>query len=86
MITVKRFTAAWCGPCKQLVPLFEQLRSEYPNVSFQTIDVDMDGDATMSYRITSVPTVIIESNGQVVLRSAGVQPKSTYTNIIKSLN
>jgi thioredoxin 1 len=86
MITVKRFTAAWCGPCKQLAPLFEQLHSEYPNVSFQTIDVDMDGDTTMSYGITSVPTVIIESNGQVVLRSAGVQPKSTYTNIIKSLN
>jgi thioredoxin 1 len=86
MITVKRFTAAWCGPCKQLAPLFEQLRSEYPNVSFQTIDVDMDGDTTMSYGITSVPTVIIESNGQVALRSAGVQPKSTYTNIIKSLN
>jgi thioredoxin 1 len=86
MITVKRFTAAWCGPCKQLAPLFEQLRSEYPNVSFQTIDVDMDGDTTMSYGITSVPTVIIESNGQVVLRSVGVQPKSTYTNTIKSLN
>ena len=86
MITVKRFTAAWCGPCKQLAPLFEQLRSEYPNVSFQTIDVDMDGDTTMSYGITSVPTVIIESNGQVALRSAWVQPKSTYTNIIKSLN
>jgi thioredoxin 1 len=86
MITVKRFTSTWCQPCKQLAPLFEQLRSEYPNVSFQTIDVDMDGDTTMSYGITSVPTVIIESNGQVVLRSAGVQPKSTYTNIIKSLN
>ena len=86
MITVKRFTAAWCGPCKQLAPLFEQLRSEHPNVSFQTIDVDMDKDTTMNYGITSVPTVIIESNGQVALRSVGVQPKSTYTNTIKSLN
>ena len=37
MITVKRFTSTWCQPCKQLAPLFEQLRSEYPNVSFQTI-------------------------------------------------
>ena len=37
MVKVKRFTAAWCGPCKQLSPLFGQLQSEYTNVSFETI-------------------------------------------------
>jgi thioredoxin 1 len=45
MIKVKRFTAAWCGPCKQLAPLFEQLQSEYTNVTFETIDVDTNPEA-----------------------------------------
>ena len=85
MINVKRFTAAWCGPCKQLAPLFEQLKSEYTNVSFETIDVDMDKDAAMANGVTSIPTVIVENGGQMVQRFIGVQPKSTYVNTIKSL-
>ena len=44
MITVKRFTAAWCGPCKQLAPIMGQVQSEMSNVDFQTIDVDASPD------------------------------------------
>jgi len=85
MIKVKRFTATWCGPCKQLAPLFEQLQSQYTNVTFETIDVDNNKEETMNYMVTSVPTVVIENNGQLVQRYTGVQPKTTYTNIINSL-
>jgi thioredoxin 1 len=85
MVKVKRFTATWCGPCKQLAPLFEQLQSQYTNVSFETIDVDNNKEETMNYMVTSVPTVVIENNGQLVQRYTGVQPKTTYTNIINSL-
>lgn len=85
MIKIKRFTAQWCGPCKQLAPLFTQLQSEYPNVSFETIDVDQNRQDAVDNMITSVPTVIIENNGQLVQRYTGVQPKSTYAAIIKSL-
>ena len=79
------FTAAWCGPCKQLAPLFEQLQSEYTNVTFETIDVDTNPEATQQYSVTSVPTVIVENGGQVVQRFIGLNPKSTYVNTIKSL-
>jgi thioredoxin 1 len=85
MITVKRFSASWCQPCRQLAPLFDQLQLEYPNVSFETIDVDTSPDPVMQYLITSVPTVIIEKNGELAQRHVGINPKSTYINTIKSL-
>jgi thioredoxin 1 len=85
MVKVKRFTAAWCGPCKQLAPLFGQLQTEYSGVSFETIDVDNNKEEVMKYMVTSVPTVVIENGGQVVQRLVGVNPKSTYTQVIKSL-
>lgn len=85
MVKVKRFTAAWCGPCKQLAPLFEQLQSEYTNVTFETIDVDMNKEAALESGVTSIPTVIVENGGQVVQRFIGLNPKSTYVNTIKSL-
>ena len=85
MIKVKRFTASWCQPCRQLAPLFDQLQSEYPNVSFETIDVDMSPDPVQQYMITSVPTVIIEKNGQLAQRYVGINPKTSYSNTIKSL-
>ena len=85
MIKVKRFTAVWCGPCRQLAPIFEQFKSDFPNVSFETIDVDTNPEATQQYSVTSVPTVIVENGGQVVQRFIGLNPKSTYVNTIKSL-
>jgi thiol-disulfide isomerase/thioredoxin len=49
MIKVKRFTATWCGPCRQLAPLFDTLKQEYPNVSFETIDVDTSPEEVQQY-------------------------------------
>jgi len=83
MMTVKRFTAAWCGPCKQLAPVFEELKNEITNVTFETIDVDMDREAAIEKGISSVPTVILEKDGTQVYRFSGVLPKSVIAGIIK---
>ena len=83
MLVVKRYTATWCGPCKQLAPVFDALQSEIPNVQFQTIDVDQNRDEALEKNISSVPTVIFEKDGQQVYRFSGVIPKSTIAGAIR---
>jgi len=85
MIKVKRFTAAWCGPCRQLAPIFEQFKTSFPNVSFETIDVDNSPEETQENFITSIPTVIFFKDGVAKQRFTGMQPKSMYVDTINSL-
>lgn len=84
MVKVKRFTAAWCGPCKQLTPLFEQIQTSFPNVIFETIDVDNSPEEVREHFITSVPTVIFFKDGMAKQRFTGIQPKSMYVDTINS--
>jgi thioredoxin 1 len=83
MLTVKRYTASWCQPCKQLAPTFDALQSEISGVSFQTVDVDANKDAAIQAGVTSVPTVIFEKDGQQVYRFSGVLPKSVIAGHIR---
>ena len=84
MLVVKRFTAAWCGPCKALAPVVAEVAKENTDVQFETIDVDSNPSAA-AYGVTSIPTIIFEKNGQEVKRITGLTPKSNLTNLIKSL-
>jgi len=84
MLVVKRYTAAWCGPCKQLAPVFEELQNEMINeVMFRTIDIDENREATMAANISSVPTVVLEKDGEPVYRFSGVLPKSVIAGTIR---
>ena len=83
MLIVKRYTASWCGPCKQLAPVFDDLQNEMPNVQFQTIDVDQNRDAVLEANISSVPTVVFEKDGIPVYRFSGVLPKSVIAGTIQ---
>ena len=87
MLVIKKYFASWCGPCKQLAPVFDQLQSEMTNepdqIVFQTIDVDMSRDEVLEKGISSVPTVILEKNGQQVYRFSGVLPKTTIAGLIR---
>ena len=83
MLIVKRYTVTWCGPCKQLAPVFDALQSEISEVQFQTIDVDQNRDEALEKGISSVPTVIFEKDGQQVYRFSGVLPKSVIAGAIK---
>jgi thioredoxin 1 len=86
MITLKRYTATWCGPCKALAPIMEELQSETNNVNFVTIDVDQNKEAATQDNVSSVPTIIVMKNGQEMHRFTGVKPKSVILAIIKQFS
>ena len=85
MITIKHFTATWCGPCKQLSPIMKELVNESEGIGYQIIDVDQNPDAASRLGVRSLPTVIFEKNGTEVQRVIGLKPKSYYKQIISSL-
>lgn len=82
MVKVKKFSAVWCGPCRALTPVMNEIKSNYSNVKFEEYDVDNEVDEVMKYGITSVPTVIIEKDGQILERLTGLQSKLTYQNVL----
>ena len=82
MVTVKKFSATWCGPCRMLAPVMNEIKTKYPNVKFEDIDIDEYTEDVEKYSVTSVPTVIIEKNGQLLERFIGLQSKIAYQNAI----
>jgi len=82
MITVKRFTASWCAPCKMVAPLFTQLAEELPEVTFETVDVETDGAQTTEFNVRTVPTVIVLDNGVVKHTIVGANAKKRYLDAI----
>ncbi len=72
-IVVKDFYAKWCGPCKIQTPIIKDLEKEYNGkIKFEVIDVDKKEKIAKKYKVSSIPTVIIEKNGIVVKRHVGV--------------
>ena len=62
MIQVKKFYADWCGPCKMLTPIMEQVKGNFSDIDFQNIDIESQYEIAQKYYVRSVPTVIIEKN------------------------
>jgi thioredoxin 1 len=75
------FWAEWCGPCRMVSPILEELSNEHGDkVSFVKLNVDENPQVAASYRITSIPTLNVYSGGQVVKQIIGAKPKSAIIN------
>ena len=85
MLEVKKFYAEWCGPCKMLTPIMEQVQGKLSDVSFESINIDSQFEVAQKYFVRSVPTVIIEKDGQEVQRFAGLQSEMAYSNALNEL-
>ena len=78
------FSAEWCGPCKQLKPILEQLKSKVgDSAKIIKIDVDKNKSLSVQFQIRSVPTLILFKDGKSVWRQSGVVPTHTLEGIIK---
>ena len=83
---VSYFHATWCGPCKVLSLILEELESEVENVNFVKLDVDQFPEIAGANQVMGVPTVVILKDGEVKERFVGVQPKETIKEKITALS
>ena len=79
------FHATWCGPCKVLSPILEELNEEIEDVEFVKLDVDQHPQIAGQNQVMGVPTVVILKDGEVKDRFVGVQPKEVIKEKIISL-
>lgn len=84
MIKVIKFSGEWCGPCKLLAPIFNQVKSEVSDVAFQEVDVDAESSLAIQYKVRGVPTIVIEKDGQEVKRIVGGTTQAALTSTINS--
>ena len=84
MIKVIKFSGEWCGPCKLLAPIFNQVKLEVSDVAFQEVDVDTESSLAIQYKVRGVPTIVIEKDGQEVKRIVGGTTQAALTSTINS--
>lgn len=77
------FWAGWCGPCKMLSPVVDQIAEENPDIKVGKVDVDAEAELAIKFNVMSIPTLIAFKDGKVVNQSVGVVPKQAILNLVK---
>ena len=73
------FWAAWCGPCRMVAPIIDELTEEYEGKAvIGKVDVDANQEFAAKYGVRNIPTVLIFKGGEVIDKQVGVAPKATY--------
>ena len=79
------FWAAWCGPCRMVGPIIDDLSNEYDGKAVVgKVDVDSNQEFAAKYGVRNIPTVLLFKNGELVDRKVGVSPKQVYAEAIDS--
>lgn len=77
------FYADWCGPCKMLSPVIDQISEENQDIKVVKVNVDNAQDLAMKYQVMSIPTLVVIKEGKEINRSVGLRDKSEIINMIK---
>lgn len=85
MIEIKKFSAPWCGPCRQLSPLFTTLKEKHKSINFIDVDVDENETEALSLKVRSIPTIIVFKDNVEIDRMIGVESFSYYDTYFTNL-
>ena len=76
------FWASWCGPCKSLSPIIDEIADENPNVKICKINIDEERELAEQFNIMSVPTLLVIKDGKVVSQTVGLKPKNQIISML----
>lgn len=76
------FWASWCGPCKMLSPVVDEIAGEVTDTKVCKINVDEESELASTFKVMSIPTLVLIKDGKVVNTSVGVKPKSAILNML----
>ncbi len=77
------FWAEWCGPCRMLSPVVDEIANEKPDVKVCKVNVDNEPELATQFGVMSIPTLVVIKDGKVQSQSVGVQPKNNILAMIK---
>lgn len=78
------FYADWCGPCRMVSPIVEEIAEENPQYLIGKVNVDQEPELAQQFRVLSIPTLAVIKNGKVISQSAGARPKAAILAMLKS--
>ena len=85
MISIIKFGAQWCQPCKRLIPVYESIKAATKDVDFSEIDIDDDPDSAAKYKIMSIPTLVFEKDDIEVKRLVGLVKEADIKRAIDEM-
>ena len=77
------FWADWCGPCRMVVPLVEEIAAEHPEIKVGKINVDQESELAAQFQIMSIPTLMVVKNGRITQRVVGARPKAQILALVQ---
>ena len=76
------FWAPWCGPCRAVVPLIDEIASERDDIKVVKVNIDEEPELAREYRVMSIPTLMVMREGKVVKKASGARPKAQILEMI----
>lgn len=76
------FWAPWCGPCRMVVPIVEEIAEERPDIKVGKINVDEEAELASQFGIMSIPTLVVIENGRIVNQAMGARPKEAILGML----
>ncbi len=76
------FWASWCGPCKMIAPIIDEIAEEHPEIKICKVNVDEEQELALKYNVMSIPTLFVVKDGEIVNTSMGAKPKHQILELL----
>ncbi|MBR2339529.1 MAG: thioredoxin [Clostridia bacterium] len=77
------FYADWCGPCRMVAPIIEEIASEHPEYKVGKVNVDEEGELAQAFEVVSIPMLAVVKDGKVTATAVGARPKQQILDMLK---